>query len=242
MTVVINYYSDFLSIIMTDRRISYGPNAELGFSDDHQKLINLKEMGWAAGAGLSDYLTRLKDRLSESTITSVSEIMDIYENIKTSSIEDDPDSEFDIHQSIVSFSLRQFDYETKMFKFPIGLLNEMHVHEDGITLVPPDTIHIIYPTDVYLDKKHRERIAETHEVTYKFDGIEQLMHRLLTAFLDISTISRFVSEECDLGIEILLKEGICKFKLAGNIHDLLQASNENRLNEKLELVSKITAS
>lgn len=60
LTVNIGYASKCLSIIVTDRRINYGKNQEFGYSDNNNKLVNLKDMGWATGAGLASFWIVLK--------------------------------------------------------------------------------------------------------------------------------------------------------------------------------------
>jgi hypothetical protein len=242
MTVVINYVSDYLSIIMADRRVSYGRNAELGYTDDNVKLINLKEMGWAAGAGLSDYLIELKDKLSESHITSINQIMDIYNEVTTANIKKDPYFEQDIQNSAASFSFRNFDFEKKRVKFHIGLLTEDYVDDNGIKAVPLNKIHIFYPSDLLEDFVQGPKIAKSHDIKYESEDFGQLIYRVLTAFLDISKVSKFVSKECDMGIEILLPDGIYKLKISGNVDELIKKYNDNTLENEIEVINVIRAS
>jgi hypothetical protein len=62
MSVVIGYVSDYSSIIMTDTRITYGKEAEMGWNDHYGKLVSIPNMGWATGVGvyiLSENLIRI---------------------------------------------------------------------------------------------------------------------------------------------------------------------------------------
>lgn len=58
MTVVINYVSKYISVIATDTRIVYGRDGGKSgnYSDNNEKLISLKNMGWTSGVGLSEFL------------------------------------------------------------------------------------------------------------------------------------------------------------------------------------------
>lgn len=40
MSVVIGYVSEYFSIVMTDTRITYGKNAEMGWDDNVEKLVS----------------------------------------------------------------------------------------------------------------------------------------------------------------------------------------------------------
>lgn len=242
MTVVINYVSDFFSIILTDRRVSYGLNGEFGYSDDAKKLINLSEMGWAAGAGLADYLTKLKTRLSKTEINSIEEIMTIYEETTNGSVVREEEYKEHIHNSVASFSFHNFDLDKQKFNFHIGLLTRAYVDEENIKAVPLNKINIFYPSDLIIDEINGPIISEKHDVFYENPNLEGVIKRLLDAFLDIYRVSKFVSEKCDLGLEIILPDGMYKMKLSGSIHDLIEVCEGNKVREKFKIISKISAS
>ena len=105
MSIVINYVSKYMAIIATDTRISYGGNAEYGFSDDNMKLVELPNMGWCSGAGYHDFLELFKSNLAQSTLHNPNEIEVLFNN----SIEVAIDKsilifEEDIKASAVTFS------------------------------------------------------------------------------------------------------------------------------------------
>jgi hypothetical protein len=239
MTVVINYVSDYLSIILTDRRISYGLNGEFGFSDDAVKLIDLKDMGWASGAGLSFYLDNLKKQLSESEIKSINDVMEVYKSVTELTLEEEPAYKSYIENSVVSFSFNNFDFENLKFRFHIGLLSKELVNSEGIAAVLPNYIQIIYPSDIRNNDELLSELKDKYERYYQFEVLEELIYQLLIIFDNVADNSRFVSKECDMGFFMQLQDGIYKMKLSGNVHDLIQSYHNGEILNNLEIINAI---
>jgi hypothetical protein len=240
MTAVLCYTTNILSIILSDKRVSYGRYAELGYSDEYTKLVNLPEMGWAAGAGAGDYLDQLKETLADSDILSVKDIIDVYEEVSTSFSSNGFYSEEHIKSSAVVASWIGFDEEINSIKFRIGVLSSEHVGKEGMGSVSDNLIFTLYPIDYIEDENKVEVLLNKHGWEHQFDGdMNALYEKLFSVFEEIANDSPYVSSTCDVGLQIFLDNVIYKIKFSGEISDLIRAVKENRIHERYELISKI---
>ncbi|WP_416144921.1 hypothetical protein [Planococcus koreensis] len=104
MTTNINYVSEDFALIMTDRRSSYGLKGEFGYTDEIDKLINLKNLGWATGMGLYNFIEPFLKKLSNSRIDTVDDIVEIYNRILERTYNDFPLFREKLKDSSVCFS------------------------------------------------------------------------------------------------------------------------------------------
>jgi hypothetical protein len=79
MSVVIGYVSDYFSIVMTDTRITYGKDAEMGWNDNVEKLVSIPNMGWATGVGVFDFIHNFNRKLAKLNNTTVRIIEELFE-------------------------------------------------------------------------------------------------------------------------------------------------------------------
>lgn len=240
MSVVIAYSTDVLSIILTDKRVSFGKYAEFGYSDDGEKLINLSDMGWAAGAGVSEYLYDLKQNLSSENIKDVKDIINVYQKISNTYFIDPNYSKEDIDMSAVVASWLGFDEKICFFKFNVGILSSQHISENGIKTLSPNQIFTLYPID-YLDNQNKiSSLLSKHGCEHQFDGdINKLYEKIFGLFREIAEDSKYVSTTCDIGLHLIQKDGVYKIKLSGEINELMNELKEGRIQERYEVVSAI---
>jgi len=240
MTINISYVTQGMSMIISDRRLSRGLKGEYGYTDDNEKLINLKEMGWASGAGLYNFIKPFNQKLSEATIEKIEDIIDIYEEVLQQTITNYPQYQKEIEKSIVSFSFHNFDFTKKAFQFHVGILKREYVGENGIKLVPDDVYYIIPPSD--FNPYIKEKANVNKQIKKGNNQFEDILKQGLETFKEVSLDSKFVSKECDIGIHTLARDGIYKFKLSGEVNELLRKLNEGSIKEEIKLIHKITAS
>lgn len=240
MTINISYVTQGMSMIISDKRLSHGLKGEYGYTDGNEKLINLKEMGWASGSGLYNFIEPFNQKLSKTTIEKIEDVMDIYEETVRQTVNQYPQYQEEIEKSIVSFSFHNFDFNEKEFKFHIGILKREYLSDHGIREVPNNVFYIIPPSDF---TPYVKKTAHTNQqIKRNNNQFEDILKEGLEIFKELSVDSRFVSEECDIGIHTLLKDGIYKFKISGEVNMLLEKLDEGLIKERIKLIDKITRS
>ncbi|KYD07648.1 hypothetical protein [Saccharococcus caldoxylosilyticus] len=235
MTVVLAYTNRYMSVIMSDDRINYGRHQEFGYIDGTTKLIELPNMGWISGAGLSDYLDKLKDSLANLEPTNTDEIKEVYKKVIEKCKDEDPDLAEDIDESVAVVSWISSD--TKEIFFRVGVLSAKHFGEK-LMILQNGHIFIAYPGD-YLDNPIK---AETLEKKYNLHIGEELdfysiLKNMFEIFKEIALDSKYVSNNCDVGIQVLQQDGIYKLKISGDIFDLLNKVNNNKLDKEFKVVN-----
>jgi hypothetical protein len=240
LTAVLCYTTNLFSLILSDNRVSYGKYAQGGYSDDYEKLVNLKDMGWAAGAGAADYLDELKQRLAVTPINNVEEIIKIYQEVSDSFSSNSIYSGDDIDMSAAVASWLGFDEHLDFFKFNIGILSPNHIDQEGLKCVGPNQIFTLYPVD-YLENENKILdLLNRHGCEYQFDGdLNTLYKKVFSIFKEIAQNSDFVSSSCDIGLHMIQNDGIYKIRFSGEIDNLIQEANENSIHERYIVVSKI---
>ncbi|WML52222.1 hypothetical protein RCG17_22975 [Neobacillus sp. PS3-12] len=240
MTAVLCYTTDYLSLIISNKRVSYGKYAEAGYTDEYEKLVNLPEMGWAAGAGAAGYLDQLKESLANTVISSVQDIMDVYNKVSTSFSLNPFYSEEDLNSSAVVASWIGFDEEINSIKFRIGVLSSEHIGQEGMGSLRDNQIFTLYPIDYIEDEDKIRDLWNRHGWEYQFNGdINALFEKMFTILNEISSHSKYVSSTCDIGLQILLGDGIYKVKFSGEIDELINEVKANCIHERYQLISRI---
>lgn len=239
MTVNIGYVSKYLSIIVTDRRINYGENQEFGYSDNNNKLINLKDMGWATGAGLANFLDDFKEKLSESEVKNSDDVIALFHDVVEKAKQDEPDFAEHIDKSVGMISWFSALEDLSDFFFRVGLLSNSDFGRN-IALLNNEELQIVYPTE-YLDDIAKVReLEKRYDMKIKFDGdLNKIFSRIFTIFSEISKESNFVSSICDVGLHFLNSEGFFKVRFSGEVEELLNDLYSGKIEERYELVSKI---
>lgn len=136
MRVVIGYVSDYFSIVMTDTRITYGKN---------------EEMGWATGVGVFDFIHHFNKELAKIKSATVRMMEELFE--KTFEQEIDKNDSMKDHYDSTVITCSWVGSEENKNKFRVGLLNKQHF---GNRLVELGNNHItvLYPYD-FLDSLSR---------------------------------------------------------------------------------------
>lgn len=232
MSVVIAYVSDFISLIATDTRISYGVLAgdPPEYSDDNEKLFQVKNLGWAAGAGVCELIDNLKTSISATEITEVSQIMSIFQKEYSSLYEIWPFEKTYVKMTGMCVSWLGFDADLNRFVFRVGILSEDSITNNSMGRVKEDEFFLLYPSDYIDDALKRMDFINKFKLDFKFNGdILGLFLRVFQMFKEISNNSNSVSSYCDLGIHLVTQTSLERIRLGGNIDDLLNELNTNTI-------------
>lgn len=239
MSVVIAHVSDFISLIATDTRISYGiPAGEPPeYSDDNEKLFQVNNLGWAAGAGVCELLDNLKTSISATEITEVSQIMSVFQKEYSSLFEIWPFEKSYVKMTGLCVSWLGFDADLNRFVFRIGILSEDSITNNSMGRVKEDEFYLLFPTDYIEDSLKRMDFLNKFKPDFKFNGdLLGLFLRVFQMFKEISDNSDSVSNYCDLGIHIATQTSLGRIRLGGNIDDLLHELNMNTIFNRMVFV------
>ena len=234
MSVVIGYVSDYFSIVMTDTRITYGKNANMGWDDHYEKLVSLPNMGWATGVGVFDFIHKFNKNLAKKKMATVQMIEEIFE--KTLEQEKHKNEDMKEHFDSTVITCSWVDIEENQSKFRVGLLNKEHF---GNRLMELGTHHItiLYPFDYLDDLNKVENIEKKFSMYTEFDGnFGNLLQNLLQIFAEISANSFGVSRICDIGIQVFLGHDLYKFQLKEDVIPLIKAAMDGTILNNLSIV------
>ena len=218
MSVVINYVSKYMALIATDTRITWGKYGEFGYTDGNEKLIDLQNMGWAAGAGLSSFLDLFKNKLSEEDITDTDRIKDIFEEIYNEEVCQYPELQNEIRQSVASASWLGMTNNDIFLR--VGIFSKNI--DDTIGFLLNDRFYLFYPRNYLDDLVLIKNFEENNDLDFTYDymnpsSFQQLIQKVFIMFKQISETSDGVSNNCDIGIIYLSREGVQKLKASFNI-------------------------
>lgn len=239
MTAILTYIGKDFSIILSDNRINFGPNQEGGYEDGTTKLVDLNYMGWASGAGLSDYLDDLKRSLVRIKPSSPDDIKNIYTRVLESHHKNDPDYIEDINKSVVVASWLGFNADTSSVLLRIGSVCKEHF-DDKVMFLPEGIIYVVYPGD-YVDD-----LSKVDELKDKFDfevtgDIGEVISKMLEIFEEISKNSIYVSQHCDIGTMNVVDNNkfwnVYKHKISGNVTKLINSYKTGNFEKEIEVVS-----
>lgn len=234
MSVVIGYVSDYFSIIMTDTRITYGKDAEMGFDDNNEKLVSIPNMGWAAGVGVFDFIHKFNRKLGKMKHTTVQVIEELFEK----TLEQEKHKHEFIRDYIDStvITCSWVGAQDNKNKFRVGLLNNEHFGNRLVEL-GQNHITVLYPYDYLDDLSKVENLEKRFSMYSEFDGnLEKLLQYLLQIFAEISANSYGVSRICDIGIQVYLDNDLYKFQLKEDVRPLIKAAKDGTILNKLSVV------
>lgn len=235
MSVVIGYVSDYFSIVMTDTRITYGKEAEMGWNDNYEKLVSIPNMGWATGVGVFDFIHKFNRKLAKMKNTTVRIMEELFE--RTLEQEKHKHEYLKEHFDSTVITCSWVGNEENKSKFRVGLFNKEHF---GNRLVELGNNHItiLYPYDYLDDLSKVEKIERRFSMYTEFDGnLANLLQHLLQIFAEISANSYGVSKICDIGIQVYLDNDLYKFQLKEDVHPLIKAAKDGTILNKLSVVN-----
>jgi hypothetical protein len=239
MTAILTYVGEKFSIILSDDRINYGPNQEGGYEDGTTKLVDLNYMGWASGAGLSDYLDDLKRSLVRTKPSRPDDIKAIYNRVLEIHHKNDPDYIEDINKSVVVASWLGFDMDTSSVLLRIGSVCKEHF-DDKLMFLPKGIIDVIYPGDYVDDLSKVDRLKDKFDFRVTGD-IGEVIGKMLEIFEEISKNSIYVSQHCDIGTMNVVDRNefwnVYKHKISGDVTKLIDSYKTGKLEREIEVVS-----
>lgn len=234
MSVVIGYVSDYFSIVMTDTRITYGKNAEMGWDDNVEKLVSIPNMGWATGVGVFDFINNFNRKLAKLKNTTTIIIEELFE--KTLEHEKNNNEYLKAQFDSTVITCSWVGKEENKSKFRVGFLNKEHFGNRLMEL-GNNHITILYPYDYLADLRKVDNIEKRFNMYTEFDGnLGKLLQHLLQIFAEISANSFGVSRICDIGIQVYLDNDLYKFHLKEDVRPLIKAAKDGTLLNKLSVV------
>jgi len=238
ITVVVCYGDKYLTIIMSDDRVNCNIFGRHIYEDGHTKLVELPNMGWASGAGLSDFLETFKKELSKSTVFNIEEMGSIYKKILEKSKKNRPDLSSFISKSAIVVSWVAVLEDELYLRF--GVFEEENFDTE-IAVCEFGNYLVLYPGD-YLDDQDKIKNVSEKYLNYdnsEEESYEKILSRMFSIFNEISSNSEQCSTHCDVGIQVVQPTGIYKIKFGGEIKELILLLDEEKLDEKYELVQAI---
>lgn len=234
MTAVLSYVNKYFSIILSDNRVSYGLNQEGGYEDGHIKLINLRNMGWASGAGFADYLEKFKKALAINKIRSVGDIETIFKDVLESFKKEKPVWQKEIDSSVAVASWIGSSNGLNMF-FRIGILSNEHFGI-GIKVLNNGSLNILYPGDYLTDTSKVDSIETKYSLEIGEKDFQFVLEHMLNIFKEISITSNQVSSTCDIGVHKIAEDEIYKLKISGEVDELIKALERGSIEELTETI------
>ncbi|SHK42099.1 hypothetical protein [Desulforamulus aeronauticus] len=219
MTVVISYVSDSFSIIATDTRVIETAFGKVEQTDDNQKLYDLKNMGWCAGAGQGDFIEDFKRSLDNIDIPVSSEIRNLFNRTIENAYTKSPLFIEEIDNSVIAFSCFSIDENNLKVGFLCKkFLDHASAKDIDVLFFKNNTISIIYPSD-YLDRPDMmESLEERYTLSFKTNQDKSKILNIITKiFEEICFNSSYVSRACDIGFQCYQPEGIYKTRLKDDI-------------------------
>lgn len=240
MTINIYYVTDGMSMMLSDQRYNYGLGDEEKYhTDGNEKLINLKNMGWATGSGLYNFVYPFNEKLSNAEISHTDQIIKLFKETMNKTLKDSPQYSERMETTTVGFSYLGMNAEQTGYEFQIGFLTKQSVEDGTMAIIPPDALKIIAPEDFEGKISNLKALNKPENENSEEDHFLKTIRVFLEVFDELSKDSKKASRECDIGIHICLEDGVYKAKLSGHVNDLLDKLNEGVISDYLEVVEKI---
>lgn len=230
MTTNINFVSEDFALIMTDRRTTYGLKGEGGFTDDIDKLINLENLGWATGLGLYNFIAPFLERLSTSRIDTVDDIVEIYNKVWDRAYRDFPLYRKKLIDSNVSFSFATPNIDGSP-NLVIAILREK---SETVAILPTDHFRIAPPSDYKGDISKLYICSDEFRQRYTLNDLESNLEKALLGFKEVSEASNVSSMTCDIGIYKKENNQLNKYKLSGNVDELLDIMKKGNISSEIK--------
>lgn len=237
MTVVVTYVDTLRSIIMVDDRLNWGRNQEFGYEDGNIKLIDIPNMGWASGAGYSDFIDIFQQKISERNIANTTDIASAYKEAIEDEIRNSPMNKGDIESAACVASWFGMTEEGPTMR--VGLLSHNHFGSE-LAKLENGNLQLLYPGDYLEDLSKVKVIEESYNNRFtESASYEEILETMLKIFKDISEDSIYVSENCHIGLFYIQQDGVYKSRISGEIDFLLNELANERLFNHLEVVLKL---
>ncbi|WHX98605.1 hypothetical protein [Neobacillus sp. DY30] len=234
MSVVIGYVSDYFSIIMTDTRITYGKDAEMGWDDNYEKLVSLPNMGWATGVGVYDFINKFNRKLGTMKHTTVPIMEELFEETLEQEKQQHEYLKEHFDSTVITCSWVGMQEDKKMFR--VGMLNK-ECFGNRLVEIVNHHITILYPYDYLDDLSKVENIENRFSMYTEYNGdFMSLLEQLLQIFAEISANSFGVSKICNIGIQVNLDNDFYKIHLKEDIRPLIKAAKDGSILNKFSVV------
>ncbi|SET94965.1 hypothetical protein SAMN05421676_11224 [Salinibacillus kushneri] len=233
MTLLIGYRGEFLTILMSDDRVTYHGD-KVHFEDGNNKLIELPNMGWSVASGLTDFIDAYKLKLAKSDIRSVEDIVNSFSSSIKTAISEKPFLKSDIDNSEILATWFGTERDINTLAFHMGLLNKHKVNDNGMAVLQRNNIYIGFPYGFNHDKieEYRRKYA-----TFKDElNLSKILNFLLQAFYEISSQSDYANTHCDIGIHMFDSDGIYKIRISGESKDLLRSDDITKHYEIVDII------
>ncbi|MDQ0209039.1 hypothetical protein [Alkalicoccobacillus murimartini] len=226
ITVILGYATNQFSIILSDRRLNFGENQEYGYDDSKTKLVPYNSGGWTSGAGYADFIDLFQDNLNYTNIRDTDDMINVYQEAYNKSVFSEPNMKKHINRSSLMSSWVGGNENGEILMRLGGFCYD--IGENKLFLANHGNIIIFYPGE-FLDDKEKVFVFEEKfnlEIGYEHSLVDTILYMLLL-FREIKDESKFVSEECDIGVLFLSEE-----------NEQILGRFEGRVNEMIEEVKK----
>ncbi|MGG3325890.1 hypothetical protein ABEQ76_18110 [Bacillus velezensis] len=231
MTAILCFKNKELSIILADRRLNWGRNQEGGYEDTREKLVNTS-IGWAAGAGFCDYSDLFIAGIQNNKIVTTDDIRTVFRTSVKECKEKNPSYEEDINESLAIASWigsdgKEIFTRIGLFKVEFG---------DKIATFNDNYIEVIYPSDYLKDENKISALNSLYSLDEKYNQpFLDVLKKMFFIFNDIAKDSKYVSKKCDIGISTIDNGKINKYKISGEIDQLIKELEDEKIFERLEV-------
>lgn len=228
-------------MIATDTRISYGRSMGRTslFCDDNDKLLNLDDMGWMAGAGAYSFIEIMQDKLQDRRIISNEQVKDLfiesYCEIEKLNIYDKET----LDTTGIAVSWISFNPEISWLPlFRIGIFsNKTILEETPVPMMEKNIIYLLYPFEYIVDKEKINEFNRKYSLNYVFDGdYNKFIYTIACIFNEIASNSKSVSKICDIGLMNIDSNGIQKISIKEDVDHLLGDYKNNYENTNFNVV------
>ncbi|GCD13156.1 hypothetical protein [Clostridium tagluense] len=239
MSVVISYVSEYISIIATDTRICFATDADniLYHTDDNEKLIDVNNMGWCAGAGNDDLITKFKDSIYNTEIKKVGDFKNIFVEAFNKISQNNLNNNLLINETAVVLSWSGADYYTKKQCCRVGILS--HNISEAVGTILNNNISILFPYEYLYNIDLKKSFSQSYIFDYKFNyeefdlSLENILKTIFNMFKEIYLNSKMVSSTCDVGIHLINHD---KVRITNDIDILIKKVNEGEIQTEYKVI------
>ena len=235
MSLIINYVSNTVSAIATDTKVTY----EDGSSKEEKKLMNVESdgMGWASTGGFGSFIDHFNKKITTNTISQATDMQTYYDEVVKEMVEQHPDKNADINDSVSSISWVSINEEGIFTKLALVSNNEQI---DGMAELNNDHFFISYPKDFRENKENIENIESNHNMNFNYGGnLKNLLGNILNIFQDISLQSDEVSNECNIGLQFIDQQGIHKAHATYDISKFEEEKRTGTVSLRIKIIETI---
>jgi len=191
---------------MTDTRITIGREPNRYFEDNHKKLIDLEQFGFAAGAGAFDFLTDLKQSIDVPDIDTLASIESVFNSCYEKHLQNQTYTSSELNSSALLMSWMTYIDESP--KLRVGVLSKAI---GNVLPINDNHFYVLYPKEFLENNELVKRFEQTFESEFVFNNdINEILIKMLKRFDYIQSFSNMTSNIAEYGLFGYNDNGIFK--------------------------------